>query len=81
MDQQYSCCKSTGALDQASRAECAWMRVQACTAAWRDFLDDFQSLYLPFRDATQALAALDALQSLAGVARSSGQAALPSTLY
>ena len=44
----------------------------ACTAAWHTFLRDFQALYLPFRNATAALAALDALQSLAGVARNGG---------
>ena len=44
----------------------------ACTAAWLSFLGEFQSLYLPFRNATRALAALDALQSLGGVARSTG---------
>ncbi len=44
----------------------------ACNAAWTTFLGDFAELYLPFRGATQALAALDALHSLACVARNAG---------
>ncbi len=44
----------------------------ACAAAWIAFLADFAELYLPFRGATQALAALDALHSLACVARNAG---------
>ena len=44
----------------------------ACAAAWTAFLADFSELYLPFRGATQALAALDALHSLACVARNAG---------
>ena len=44
----------------------------ACAAAWTTFLADFAELYLPFRGATQALAALDVLHSLACVARNAG---------
>lgn len=44
----------------------------ACAGAWTAFLADFSELYLPFRGATQALAALDALHSLACVARNAG---------
>ena len=44
----------------------------ACAAAWTAFLADFAELYLPFRGATQALAALDALHSLACVAQNAG---------
>lgn len=36
--------------------------------AWTAFMRDFGSLYSPFRSAVQALAALDALQSLASLA-------------
>ncbi|KAK9814927.1 hypothetical protein WJX73_002195 [Symbiochloris irregularis] len=44
----------------------------AAKAAWAAFLSEFASLYLPFRSAVQALAALDALHSLAMVAQSHG---------
>ena len=41
----------------------------ACAVqAWKAFMRDFGSLYSPFRSAVQALAALDALQSLASLA-------------
>ena len=49
----------------------------AAKAAWADFLTEFAALYLPFRGAVQALAALDALHSLAVVAQSSGCAPVP----
>lgn len=48
----------------------------AAKAAWHAFLTDFAALYLPFRSAVQALAALDALHSLAVVAQGSGYVTL-----
>lgn len=44
----------------------------AAQQAWACFMHDFASLYAPFRAAVQALAALDALQSLASLADSPG---------
>ena len=46
---------AVGALELAQEHHAA-----ACNAAWTAFLADFSELYLPFRGATQALAALDA---------------------
>ncbi|KAK9916549.1 hypothetical protein WJX75_003960 [Coccomyxa subellipsoidea] len=49
--------------------ELARERLQlAAEQAWKAFMHDFGSLYSPFRSAVQALAALDALQSLASLA-------------
>jgi DNA mismatch repair protein MSH3 len=53
--------------------ECAKERLQlAAQQAWAGFMRAFASLYPPFRAAVQALAALDALQSLASLADSPG---------
>lgn len=48
-------------------------RLQAAAdEAYTEFLGSFSSLYMPFRSAASALAALDALQSLALVSGNSG---------
>ena len=48
-------------------------RLQAAAKqAWQDFLTDFAGLYAPFKAAVQAVAALDALNSLAIVAAGEG---------
>ena len=44
----------------------------AAQQAWAGFMRAFAALYAPFRAAVQALAALDALQSLASLADSPG---------
>ena len=44
----------------------------AAKQAWQDFLTDFAGLYAPFKAAVQAVAALDALNSLAIVAAGEG---------
>ena len=44
----------------------------AAKSAWASFLTEFAALYLPFRSAVHALAALDALHSLSVVAQGSG---------
>ena len=53
----------------------------AAKAAWSAFLSEFAALYLPFRAAVQALAALDALHSLSVVAQGSGWVAIQSWTY
>ena len=51
-------------------------RLQAAAKqAWQDFLTDFAGLYAPFKAAVQAVAALNALHSLAIVA--AGQGCVP----
>ena len=53
--------------------EMAKERLQlAAQQAWAGFMRAFAALYAPFRAAVQALAALDALQSLASLAESPG---------
>lgn len=44
----------------------------AAQQAWAGFMRAFAALYAPFRAAVQALAALDALQSLASLTDSPG---------
>ena len=59
-------------------ARCRETLQAAAKQAWQAFLSDFAALYVPFKAAVQALAALDALCSLAVV--SSGDGCAPDAL-
>ena len=48
----------------------------AAKEAWQAFLSDFAALYMPFKSAVQAVAALDSLCSLAVVSSGDGCVAI-----
>lgn len=55
------------------RLEMAKEQLQAnADTAYQEFLGSFAELYMPFRSASSAIAALDALQSLALVSLNAG---------
>jgi hypothetical protein len=59
--------------EAVQRMELAKERLQAqAEKDYHTFLSSFASLYMPFRSAVSALAALDALQSLALISHNSG---------